>query len=219
MWREAIEHVVGCWTNERYSIDSKYWTLADRRVQPKPLQQPHPPIWGATTSDDGHAQVGELGLGSVLVRGRRVARRREEEDRHLSGRGGELHDADRKVRQQPGRDVHDGAVRAVAGRSVERGARIVRVVPEGRCAPDRAGRRVDGGTQAGARQLRLRGRHARPLRRRLARPALARVPRRLRCVRARERPNSASTRASVTRPRASTSCCVSSIPTRSTTTP
>ncbi len=63
MWREAIEHVVGCWTNERYSIDSKYWTLADRRVQPKPLQQPHPPIWGATTSDDGHAQVGELGLG------------------------------------------------------------------------------------------------------------------------------------------------------------
>src|SRR5207302_7502865 len=32
-------------------------------VQPKPLQQPHPPIWGATTSDDGHQQVGELGLG------------------------------------------------------------------------------------------------------------------------------------------------------------
>jgi len=63
MWREAIQHVVGCWTNERYSIDSEYWTLADRRVQPKPLQQPHPPIWGATTSDDGHAQVGELGLG------------------------------------------------------------------------------------------------------------------------------------------------------------
>jgi alkanesulfonate monooxygenase SsuD/methylene tetrahydromethanopterin reductase-like flavin-dependent oxidoreductase (luciferase family) len=64
MWREAIEHVVGCWTNERYSIDSSaHWTLADRRVQPKPLQQPHPPIWGATTSDDGHAQVGDLGLG------------------------------------------------------------------------------------------------------------------------------------------------------------
>src|SRR5262249_35469258 len=64
MWREAIEHVVGCWTNERYSIsDSEHWTRGARRVQPKPLQQPHPPIWGATTSDDGHAQVGELGLG------------------------------------------------------------------------------------------------------------------------------------------------------------
>jgi alkanesulfonate monooxygenase SsuD/methylene tetrahydromethanopterin reductase-like flavin-dependent oxidoreductase (luciferase family) len=34
-----------------------------RRVQPKPLQKPHPPIWGATTSDDGHAQVGSLGIG------------------------------------------------------------------------------------------------------------------------------------------------------------
>src|SRR3954468_7123287 len=63
MWREAIEHVVGCWTNERYSFEGEHWSLPDRRVQPKPLQQPHPPIWGATTSDDGHAQVGELGLG------------------------------------------------------------------------------------------------------------------------------------------------------------
>ena len=63
MWREAIEHVVDCWTNERTSFDGKHWSLPDRRVQPKPLQQPHPPMWGATTSDDGHQQVGELGLG------------------------------------------------------------------------------------------------------------------------------------------------------------
>ena len=34
-----------------------------RRVVPKPIQKPHPPIWGATTSDDGHRQVGSLGLG------------------------------------------------------------------------------------------------------------------------------------------------------------
>jgi alkanesulfonate monooxygenase SsuD/methylene tetrahydromethanopterin reductase-like flavin-dependent oxidoreductase (luciferase family) len=63
MWREAIEHVVDCWTNERTSFQGKHWSLPDRRVQPKPLQQPHPPIWGATTSDEGHQQVGELGLG------------------------------------------------------------------------------------------------------------------------------------------------------------
>jgi alkanesulfonate monooxygenase SsuD/methylene tetrahydromethanopterin reductase-like flavin-dependent oxidoreductase (luciferase family) len=64
MWREAIGHVVGCWTNERYSIlDSEHWYLADRRVQPKPLQDPHPPIWGATTADEGHIEVGSLGLG------------------------------------------------------------------------------------------------------------------------------------------------------------
>jgi alkanesulfonate monooxygenase SsuD/methylene tetrahydromethanopterin reductase-like flavin-dependent oxidoreductase (luciferase family) len=63
MWREALDHVVGCWTNDTYSFEGKHWQMPSRRVQPKPLQQPHPPLWGATTSDDGHAQMGELGLG------------------------------------------------------------------------------------------------------------------------------------------------------------
>ena len=36
---------------------------APRRVQPKPLQQPHPPIFGATSSPDGHEEVGRQGIG------------------------------------------------------------------------------------------------------------------------------------------------------------
>jgi len=63
MWEEAIRHVVGCWTNEEYSFAGTHWQMPLRRVQPKPLQKPHPPLWGATTSDEGHAQVGDLGLG------------------------------------------------------------------------------------------------------------------------------------------------------------
>lgn len=63
MWREAIEHVVGCWTNDTYEFAGTHWQMPPRRVQPKPLQQPHPPIWGATSSEDGHRQVGSLGLG------------------------------------------------------------------------------------------------------------------------------------------------------------
>src|SRR5580698_8462111 len=63
MWQEAIEHVVGCWTNDEYEFSGKHWQMPKRRVLPKPLQKPHPPIWGATTSEDGHRQVGELGLG------------------------------------------------------------------------------------------------------------------------------------------------------------
>jgi alkanesulfonate monooxygenase SsuD/methylene tetrahydromethanopterin reductase-like flavin-dependent oxidoreductase (luciferase family) len=63
MWQEAIEHVVGCWTNDEYEFAGKHWQMPKRRVQPKPLQQPHPPLWGATTSDEGHAQMGDLGLG------------------------------------------------------------------------------------------------------------------------------------------------------------
>jgi alkanesulfonate monooxygenase SsuD/methylene tetrahydromethanopterin reductase-like flavin-dependent oxidoreductase (luciferase family) len=63
MWQEAIGHIVGCWTNDEYEFEGEYWQMPRRRVQPKPWQKPHPPLWGATTTDDGHAQVGSLGLG------------------------------------------------------------------------------------------------------------------------------------------------------------
>jgi alkanesulfonate monooxygenase SsuD/methylene tetrahydromethanopterin reductase-like flavin-dependent oxidoreductase (luciferase family) len=63
MWQEAIEHVVGCWTNDEYEFEGTYWSMPRRRVLPKPMQKPHPPLWGATSSEDGHRQVGELGLG------------------------------------------------------------------------------------------------------------------------------------------------------------
>src|SRR5262245_14045261 len=63
MWQEAIGHVVGAWTHDEYEFAGKYWSMPKRRVLPKPLQKPHPPLFGATTSDDGHAQVGSLGMG------------------------------------------------------------------------------------------------------------------------------------------------------------
>ena len=63
MWKEALEHVVGCWTNEQYEFSGKYWQLPKRRVQPKPRQKPHPPLWAATSSESGHRLVGSLGLG------------------------------------------------------------------------------------------------------------------------------------------------------------
>jgi alkanesulfonate monooxygenase SsuD/methylene tetrahydromethanopterin reductase-like flavin-dependent oxidoreductase (luciferase family) len=63
MWQEALEHIVGCWTNEYHEFEGKYWSMPRRRVQPKPLQAPHPPIFGATGSDDGHQLMGELGIG------------------------------------------------------------------------------------------------------------------------------------------------------------
>jgi alkanesulfonate monooxygenase SsuD/methylene tetrahydromethanopterin reductase-like flavin-dependent oxidoreductase (luciferase family) len=63
MWQEAIGHVVGCWTHDEYEFEGATWSMPKRRVLPKPMQAPHPPIYGATSSDDGHVQMGELGLG------------------------------------------------------------------------------------------------------------------------------------------------------------
>ncbi len=86
MWQEAIQHVVGCWTNDEYAFAGKHWQMPKRRVLPKPLQNPHPPIWGATSSEDGHRQIGAARARALFVRGRRAARRGEEEDRHLPRR-------------------------------------------------------------------------------------------------------------------------------------
>ncbi len=63
LWQEAVGHVVTCWTRDEASFDGPTWRLPPRRVLPKPLQRPHPPIWGATGSADGHRLMGELGLG------------------------------------------------------------------------------------------------------------------------------------------------------------
>jgi len=63
MWDEALKHIVGLWTNDEYSFDGKYWSMPPRRVHPKPMQQPHPPIWGATSSLEGHYEIGVRGLG------------------------------------------------------------------------------------------------------------------------------------------------------------
>jgi alkanesulfonate monooxygenase SsuD/methylene tetrahydromethanopterin reductase-like flavin-dependent oxidoreductase (luciferase family) len=63
MWQEAVGHVVGCWTNDEYEFEGKNWSMPKRRVLPKPLQKPHPPLWGATGSPETHRLVGQMGLG------------------------------------------------------------------------------------------------------------------------------------------------------------
>ena len=112
MWQEAIGHVVGCWTNDEYEFDGEFWQMPRRRVQPKPWQKPHPPLWGATTSDEGHAQVGDLGLGlcSFAV-GLPPSEVKRKIDIYRDAVR-QLHRAHRGVRAQPGGDVHHGRVRA-----------------------------------------------------------------------------------------------------------
>ena len=63
MWDEALQHIVGSWTNDEHEFDGKYWSMPKRRVLPKPRQDPHPPIWGATSSVPGHYEIGKRGIG------------------------------------------------------------------------------------------------------------------------------------------------------------
>lgn len=63
MLSEAIDHIVGLWTNEEYEFSGEYWSMPRRSLHPRPVQQPHPPIWSATTSEEGHYGVGKMGVG------------------------------------------------------------------------------------------------------------------------------------------------------------
>jgi probable F420-dependent oxidoreductase len=40
-----------CWTPGKVSFSGKFFSFADMQVNPKPVQQPHPPLWIGGTSD------------------------------------------------------------------------------------------------------------------------------------------------------------------------
>jgi alkanesulfonate monooxygenase SsuD/methylene tetrahydromethanopterin reductase-like flavin-dependent oxidoreductase (luciferase family) len=62
-WEEGLRMVVKAWTEDEFEWDGEHWKVPRRRVHPKPLQQPHPPLWVASSSEPSHVIAGELGLG------------------------------------------------------------------------------------------------------------------------------------------------------------
>src|SRR5579872_2465813 len=50
-FREAVDVVLGAWTQARLSHAGEFFRFDGVEVLPKPLQQPHPPVWMAATSE------------------------------------------------------------------------------------------------------------------------------------------------------------------------
>jgi alkanesulfonate monooxygenase SsuD/methylene tetrahydromethanopterin reductase-like flavin-dependent oxidoreductase (luciferase family) len=50
-FREAVEIVLAAWTNQRLTYHGAHHRFDDIEVLPKPLQQPHPPVWMAASSE------------------------------------------------------------------------------------------------------------------------------------------------------------------------
>jgi len=68
--REALHMVPMMWTQESFEWKSDFATIPPRNVVPKPLQQPHPPLWQTSTSPESFHMAGSLGvgvLGTTLV--------------------------------------------------------------------------------------------------------------------------------------------------------
>jgi alkanesulfonate monooxygenase SsuD/methylene tetrahydromethanopterin reductase-like flavin-dependent oxidoreductase (luciferase family) len=50
-FHEAVEIVLRAWTEERLTFAGKHFRFDGVEVLPKPVQQPHPPVWMAATSE------------------------------------------------------------------------------------------------------------------------------------------------------------------------
>ena len=61
--REALEIIVKAWTEEVLEFDGKLMKIPPRRVVPKPIQKPHPPMWMACVAPESYAMAGDRGLG------------------------------------------------------------------------------------------------------------------------------------------------------------
>ncbi len=66
MWLEAIEQIALMMSQSPYQgFDGKYFSMPARNVVPKPVQQPHPPMWLACSTRQTIHLAAQLGLGAL----------------------------------------------------------------------------------------------------------------------------------------------------------
>jgi probable F420-dependent oxidoreductase len=44
-FNEGVALMKACWTEPRITFEGRFWQLAGAAMEPKPVQDPHPPIW------------------------------------------------------------------------------------------------------------------------------------------------------------------------------
>jgi alkanesulfonate monooxygenase SsuD/methylene tetrahydromethanopterin reductase-like flavin-dependent oxidoreductase (luciferase family) len=62
-WEEALEMIPKAWTEEEFSWESEHYHIPPTKVNPKPIQKPHPSLWTATTSPEMYELAGQKGIG------------------------------------------------------------------------------------------------------------------------------------------------------------
>jgi alkanesulfonate monooxygenase SsuD/methylene tetrahydromethanopterin reductase-like flavin-dependent oxidoreductase (luciferase family) len=62
MFDEALDIILQAWTQQKLDYPGRHFKVKVEHVTPKPLQEPHPPVWVAAVSDDSFAAAGKRGL-------------------------------------------------------------------------------------------------------------------------------------------------------------
>ncbi len=63
---EGLDLALRAWTEDELNYDGQFYQAANIRLEPKPIQQPHPPVYVASNGADTFPLVGKLGH-SILV--------------------------------------------------------------------------------------------------------------------------------------------------------
>ncbi|GLZ04424.1 hypothetical protein Acsp03_18900 [Actinomadura sp. NBRC 104412] len=74
LWEESLEAVLAIWNADGQPVtrSSEYFEIPDVGVYPRPTQEPHPPVWVASTSLDGYLAAARQGynlLGMTMLKG------------------------------------------------------------------------------------------------------------------------------------------------------
>ncbi len=65
MWQEALSIIPRMWRDEPFSYEGRFFSIPERHIIPKPIQQPHPPIWLACTSPESWRLAALNGIGAL----------------------------------------------------------------------------------------------------------------------------------------------------------
>jgi natural product biosynthesis luciferase-like monooxygenase protein len=74
LWEDNLAAVLDIWKadGETVSAEHPYWSMPDVAVYPRPFQEPHPPVWVASTSLEGYLAAATKGynlLGMTILKG------------------------------------------------------------------------------------------------------------------------------------------------------
>ena len=64
-WLEAIEIIPRMWSADVFQHRGRFFDIPPTQIIPKPVQQPHPPMFAACSKPESAALVGRLGLGAL----------------------------------------------------------------------------------------------------------------------------------------------------------
>ncbi len=66
-WEESLRLLPELWTREKFAYQGRHWHWEDEiTVLPRPVQEPHPPLWVASTQPSTCQMAGEKGIGLLL---------------------------------------------------------------------------------------------------------------------------------------------------------